>query len=203
MIKHPPWFTELRKIPFNNKPWLIIGKGPSYSNLLKNPEILRNYNTLGLNHVSYNFRTNIALFVDLEVLSQKIQADWILGPQHPHIKFKPISKTIAELTCLPTNFLQYRLSTWKAYNHEAHGNKLYAKQNPIIKVKFFSAEAAFQILGYLGVKEIHTIGIDGGTAYARQFKKLKPLTNGQNTFDKQFSMIESTCKCFNINWKKL
>ena len=44
--------------------------------------------------------------------------------------------------------------------------------SPEIGVRFFSSEAAMNILGEMGVKKVRTLGIDGGTDYSTEFSDL-------------------------------
>ncbi|NIQ16862.1 MAG: hypothetical protein GTO02_21510 [Candidatus Dadabacteria bacterium] len=193
-----PWFTDLKKETFPDRPWLILGKGPTFDSYKMYSE--DTFNVLALNHVGYLIPSSqITLFVDFDVyLRDQIKSRFVLGPQHPHICFKASIQVLHELVKNPpSNLFQYRLSTWKCYRE-----KLNPHPSPLIKAKYFCAEAAFQILGHFGIKQIFSLGVDGGTKYSKVFKQ-KPLTNGQSNFDKQFEEIENTCKRFNIEWIKL
>ena len=63
----------------------------------------------------------------------------------------------------------------------------------MVEARFFSAEAAFDLLGATGVREIRSLGIDGGRAYSPAFKDLEGTTmlaNTKPTFDIQFEELE-------------
>lgn len=200
-------FLELKqKIP--NKPWLIVGKGPSFIKVYDDLT-LSDYNVFGLNHVAKIIPTFLTSVIDLEVLDSDIisKSENIIIPWHPHTCFRPAKPGLGVLKdgnallkfLIKENKLYwYNLSTWKGY-HNNHPTF------PIITTKFFSAEAAFQILGYLGVKKVFSVGLDGGKTYAQDFYdlNLKPLTNTQPDFDRQFRMIDRTLKQFNIKHKVL
>ena len=46
--------------------------------------------------------------------------------------------------------------------------------SPMIGVRYFSSEAAMDILGEMGVKVVRTLGIDGGTEYADELRGDRP-----------------------------
>lgn len=196
-------FLELKKkIP--NKPWLIVGKGPSFIKIYDDI-IPAKYNIFGLNHVAKLIPTFLTSVIDIEVLDNDIisKSQNIIMPWHPHTCFSPSSRCLHALAKYDNALLRfldeegklywYNLSTWKAEPN--------APVFPIIMTKFFSAEAAFQILGNLGVKEVFSVGLDGGKLYAQDFYdlKLKPLTNTQPDFDRQFTQIDKTLKKFGLN----
>jgi len=192
------WFTELKKVTWEDKPWIILGKGPTFHEFYNCKP--NSFNILALNHVGLKLTSKISLFIDLDVFKGNEKkffgmTKFVLGPHHPHINFKPTASTIEETVKANKQLLQYKLSTWKNY-------RSYDDQ-PHIQVKYFCAEAAFQILGHLGIKKVYSLGIDGGTEYDEKFSDLTPLRNRQPNFDKQFFQIKKTCKEFGIDWKKL
>jgi hypothetical protein len=191
-----------------DKPWLILGKGPSFSCVYDTD--LSRYYTLGLNHVNNIVSCTLALIIDLEVLSSDFieKTQKVLVPWHPHINFRPSKITLKELLC--TNYYleylensdrlyTYDLSTWRRFDN---GIK-YKNHRPIISAKYFSSEAAFGILINKGVKEIYSLGLDGGKEYAREFKHIKPLTNGRKNFDYQFIEINKLVEKHKITYQAL
>lgn len=184
------------------KPWLIVGKGPTFN---KHEKLdLNEYNIIGLNHVVEFIHVDLFHFIDVDVFYE-CWDQWyyhinnIIAPYHPHTHFKVSKLTLDQyLKDLPTKVQNelywYNLSTWK---NEPH---LYKE---IIRARFFSAEAMFHLLCLLGIKKISSLGIDGGTIYSDYFNKYQPLTNGQTTFDKQLNQITRVCKKFGVHWKRL
>lgn len=175
-----------------NLPWLILGKGPSLNQY--DPNIHNySYNILALNHVGRYVNADICIYHDNEVehISIANRCKYILKPYHPHIKFKPYS--LAN-TPLWNNIYYFNLSTWKGKRKS---------DSPVIKARYNVAESAFHILALFGIKEIRTLGVDGGKEYSKIFSYLKPLTNGQPNFDKQFVEINKICKKFGINYSPL
>ncbi|MBA3846057.1 MAG: hypothetical protein H0X45_05370 [Planctomycetes bacterium] len=60
---------------------------------------------------------------------------------------------------------------------------------PIVPVRYFSGEAALGLLATAGVRNVRSLGIDGGTSYSATFTDLDDktlLANGRSSFDRQF-----------------
>ncbi len=192
----------------NDKPWLVLGKGPSFSRI--HDQDLSQYYTFCLNEtINKVERCNIGHVVDLEVLP-RIEKWHCKGPRnflipyYPHLQCKVTNK------CLPNwidkyfylkqmdyedRLTVYNLSTYKGnFTHPAA---------PFITAKYFSVEAAFRILGNFGIRQIYTLGIDGGNTYAKEFSNLKPLTNGQPNFDRQFAELQKIVHAHKMAWVQL
>ncbi len=193
-----------RKIEYDHtKPWLILGKGPSFKKYFK---LEGEFNIFGLNHVAELVKCDITHFIDEDVISLKIikNSKNILCPWHLHqnsnVKFKTLQYNIDNDPIFggcQNKIYWYNCSTWKNYPNGSIAE--------IVKVKYFSAEIAFQILGLLGEKKVYSLGIDGGNKYAEKFSKmgLIPFKNRRNGFDDQFKMIEDTLNQFNMVWERL
>lgn len=190
IVKYVKHFLNLPGYLKYDKPWLIIGKGPTFSKI--HELNLNDYYTFGLNHVSYLIPVTIAHCIDFNVVTSRFyNCEFALLPWHPHINFKATKKTLQELV-LSNETLQDIDIDGRLYYYDC---STYARGpvggRPVIKVKYFSAEAAFGILEKLGVERnnIFTIGIDGGKSYAEEFNFLKPLQNGRKSFNDQFKYI--------------
>jgi len=184
-----------------DKPYLIIGKGPSFSRIYTLN--LKEFYTIGLNDVLHLLICDYAHLIDLRSLHKNhLKCSQVLIPFHPHINFRPSKKTVNEFVSendilqkleKENKLITYDLSTYKKkYNCDF-----------LIRAKYFSAEAVFDILCKKGVKEICSIGIDGGNEYAKEFTWIKPLRNGQPSYDKQFTEIYTKCKKYNVNYQRL
>lgn len=196
-----------RKIKYDPTiPWLILGKGPSFKKI---HTFKHDFNLFGLNHVAKLIKCEITHLIDVDVLDIDIfqNSDNILCPWHMHENSKVMWKTLPHLVKTDPQYATankklywYNCSTWKKGSYLPNGIK-----KEIVKVSFFSAEAAFQILGMLGIKKVYSLGIDGGGAYARDFIKLglMPFRNNRATFDDQFKMIQKTLNQFNMEWEPL
>ena len=59
------------------------------------------------------------------------------------------------------------------------------------------------ILGEMGVKKVRTLGIDGGTQYAGEFKDLPELQNSLPSFDAQFRELEDIVAKWGMDYDPL
>jgi len=197
-----------RKIELDHtKPWLIVGKGPSFKRI---HSLKKDYNIFGLNHVAELIKCDITHFIDIDVITSRILVNSknIICPWHLHENNKVQFKTLEYHTrkpgyyaCIGKKLHWYNCSTWKS-SHYILSQEM---KKEIIKVRYFSAEAAFQLLGFLGIKKVYSVGIDGGCLYDKAFFNLglMPFTNRRQTFDDQFKMIEETLTQFDMEWEKL
>lgn len=185
------WFDRFEER--RAKPWLIVGKGPTYGNIgTYGPD---NYHLFALNHVVRDRKVTLAHAVDIDVVAacaEAIDANarFLVVPWIPHKDFRPREKTLAdyvgELPILAKLEKEGRLLT---YDAETAPEAQRRGEGPVVPLSYFSAEAALGLLALSGEKDIHTIGIDGGTAYAGDFKDLEGstrLSNDQQSFDIQF-----------------
>ncbi len=196
-----------------DKPWLIVGKGPSFSKIWDTN--LQKYYIFSLNHTASIIPCDIAHAIDLEVLDSKFVSNCkkAVLPWHPHLNCKVQRKTLKEFALenpyldeleAQNKLYHYNLSTYKSVCiNNSFGSPDKIRPYVTIKAKYFSGEAAFHILIEAGIRTIHSIGIDGGTEYASDFYHLKPLTNSQPTFNLQFDRINELIARYNIQYKAL
>jgi hypothetical protein len=86
------------------------------------------------------------------------------------------------------------------YNLSTAAQMINKKWNdsPIIWATFFSAEAVVNLLGNLGVKEIKTLGVDGGKGQSEKFKDLQKIN--KNGDDADWKGIRKSMSKFGINY---
>lgn len=192
---------------FADKPWLVFGKGPTFSR--RNEFDLTQFNKLALNHAVREQKVEIAHIIDIDVVEAcadtlLTNCDWLIMPRVPNVK------------CGPGEFLT--LSDWCAclpvLQELNHGGRLVTYDfahldsgDPwTVVAEFFSSEAALGILGRMGAKKIHSLGIDGGTSYSQAFQDLGRqtlLSNGQQSFDRQFGKLKEIAEHFQIDFQPL
>lgn len=200
------WFEN--RYPNKDNAWLILGKGPSFSKLSEyNSE---KYHKLSLNHAVREIKVEIAHIIDLDVLEHLgdvllKNAEMLVMPWHPHVHNKPSRSNLEQLVANNKilqqladegRLLWYNLSTSKTHNSIA----------PVVNVKYFSAEAAVNLLAMAGVRHIRSLGIDGGSSYSNNFRDLKEktlLSNGRTSFNEQFKEIAKTIFKMNIDYAPL
>lgn len=190
--------------------WLILGKGPSFSQL--DQYDISRYSIFTLNHVIREHRADVSHFIDLDAAiecSSEIyeNSKFLMLPFHPHLNHQPLKENIFELSekieVLRKMSAEGRLVF---YNHSPANDMVHFEGSPIIDVKYFSAEAALNVLVKCGVKNIRSLGVDGGNSYSTKFDDLNDktlLSNGHESFDRQFLGIAKTLRHSNIFYAPL
>jgi hypothetical protein len=188
-----------RRTDLNARPWLVLGKGPSYRKI-HNVDTSK-YSLLSLNHVVRERPVEVAHVIDLRVVLDCARAIYdnarvLLMPLHPHLDSRPgptrLEQLVPEITVLKQladegRLYWYNASTWKDAD----------PASPTIRVRFFSAEAAIGILATCGARTVRSLGVDGGASYAGEFGDLVGATllaNGHQSFDRQFEGIARTIR---------
>ncbi|MEJ7708817.1 MAG: hypothetical protein WKF84_02935 [Pyrinomonadaceae bacterium] len=92
------WFQE--KQIDASKPWLILGKGPSFS--LRNRYDLHSFHSISLNHAVREQKVTVAHAIDIDVIddcSEAIEnnAEVVVLPWFPHVKMVPAARNLSEL----------------------------------------------------------------------------------------------------------
>lgn len=188
MIELRDWISTTS---FERKPWLLLGKGPTFTRRGEFP--LGDYNLMGLNNVVTEQRVDVAHIIDVDVVGKCADAlrqncDQLVMARRPHVRFRAGERLLEdyfdELPVLREFDERGRLVWYNADTSPPVGS------SPSIGVSFFSSEAAMNILGEMGAEKVRTLGIDGGTQYGEEFKELPELQNGLPSFDAQFRQIE-------------
>ena len=200
------WFQSDRANQL--KPWLILGKGPSFSKRFEFD--LDQYHRMSLNHAVRELPVRVAHIIDLDVVNDcgKIilrNAQFLVLPWMPHVQNRPGPHNLGQLAQThPVLFELNREERLLWYNHSRaprqHGD------SPVVRVKFFSAVAALNLLAQAGVRTIRSLGIDGGATYSDEFIDLKDktlLSNRRSSFDRQFEEIARTIAITGIDYAPL
>ena len=179
----------------DRRPWLVLGKGPTAALL---PQVdTSKYHILTLNHACRAATPTIAHFVDWEAFEEC--ADDLRGlaclPWYPHVACKAGKKNLDELGLAPDAVLTYNATT-------ASGRTKCPTVHTV-RLKFFSAVAAFNILGMAGMREVYSLGVDGGTGYGPQFDPKDRLKNGRTSFDDQAAELDLAVKTYHMTWTRL
>lgn len=176
----------------------MLGKGPTFQKI-RGLDV-SSYDLCSLNHVVRELPVTLAHIIDLDVVTDCADsidrnARFLAMPYRPHVRNKPSEKTLQDFARehpllekleKQGRLLWYNLSSSPPYS-----------DSPVIKAKFFSAEAALNLLVACGVKVVRSLGVDGGQTYSANFDDLKDktlLSNGHQDFDKQFNGICETIR---------
>jgi Glycosyl transferase family 8 len=189
------------------KPWLILGKGPTFSR--RRDFDLGRFNLLALNHVVRALRVDVAHAIDVDVVRScadalRTNCKWLMMPRRPHEDFKPAPRLLEdffdELPVLRELSESGRLVWYNLSNSPP------VEDAPVIGVRWFSSEAALNILGTIGAKEVRSLGLDGGRGYSNEFKDIEGATmlaNSHETFDIQFAEIEKIVRDHGLDYAPL
>jgi hypothetical protein len=183
-----------------SKPWLIVGKGPTFDSIHK--VNLHDYNVLGLNHVMYRIPCLLGHAIDYDVFTmseRNLLCRHIVTPWEPHINFVPGGVPAPNLFANKDLNIDIPI-LW--YNSD-RSKKLMMQSGPVVRVKLFSACAAVNLLANAGVKEIYTVGVDGGKGYSKEFDPKDKLANGRASFDGQTKEFKLASKVFGVSVKPL
>ena len=190
------------------RPWLILGKGPSFS--YRERFDLSSYALLSLNHVVREQKVELAHMIDLDVVEAcadalEANARFVVLPWRPHVNNRPGPLTLDDVVPksgvlrrlhAANRVLWYDLST----SPSRHG------PGPVVQATYFSAEAALSLLALAGVRRVRSLGIDGGAAYSSAFADLKDTTllaNGRQNFNLQFKGMARTIMSTGVDYAPL
>jgi hypothetical protein len=190
------FFDWYRERISSEKPWLVLGKGPSYQKITDHD--LTGFYLVSLNHVVEKVRVTAAHVIDLDVVlacqeSIDRNAEVLVMPWVPHVDNKPGTQNLSDLIGSNSFFAHMSEQGRLLYYHHLPKRKF--GDDPLVEVAYFSSEAAIDLLAKAGVKSIKTLGIDGGNSYSDSFSHLSDttlLSNGRKSFNKQFSQLAKT-----------
>lgn len=200
------WFEDQRIDPHD--PWLMLGKGPTF--VKRRQYDLGSFHTLSLNHAVREQQVRVAHILDYDVIEDcgealRNNAEVLVMPWRPHCNFVAGAETLNDLAQKDRTLqilneqgrlLWYNLCTAR----KKHGN------SPVVHAEFFSAEAALDLLALAGVRQVRSLGIDGGREYSVEFEDLKSqtlLACGQDSFDKQFKGFARTIRNTGVDYAPL
>ena len=182
----------------NIKPYLLIGKGPSFDIIDK--ILLNKYFTIALNHAVESTQCDAVSIIDIDVVRDCPEAVYrnaktLVIPWHPHDKnnnFQPCSKTIVDY-CKEIKVLGDMLDEGRIYSYNASSAKVFNfednKELPNYNVFINNGDSIFTMLVANNNKKIYSIGIDGGTTYSSSFSNYKPGGNGRS-FEESLAVIK-------------
>lgn len=190
---------------FPDRPWLLMGKGPSFSR--RHDFDLTRFNLFALNHVVREVKVQVAHAIDIDVIEDcsevlEEQCEYLVLPRRPHEGKVPgadLEKYVRRIPVLQRLDRQDRLIWYSASTAPVRGV-------PTVQVRYLSSEAAIGILGILGAKKVRSLGVDGGVSYGKDFSDVEArtrLAGGQPSFDVQFEGIRKNAAAFDIDYKPL
>lgn len=182
------------------KPWLVVGKGPTFD--LIHRVNLDDYHVLGLNHVMYRIPCLLGHAIDYDVFkspADRLLCQHIVTPWEPHINFVPGGASVPNLF----SDKDLRIHVPVLWYNSDRSRRLMIQSGPVVRVRLFSACAAVNLLANAGVKDILTVGVDGGSGYSKEFDPKDRLANGRSSFDGQTKEFKLASKVFGVSVKPL
>jgi hypothetical protein len=169
----------------------MLGKGPSFSRISEFPT--DRFETISLNHVVRERPVTAAHVIDIDVVHDcgdilLKNAQVVVMPWQPHRNNWVAKPTLDEWADKVPVLGQLR-SEGRLLWYNLGTGKSPRPDSPIVPVRFFSAVAVLGLLGQAGIRNVRSLGIDGGAAYSATFQDLEEktrLSNGWSNFDVQF-----------------
>lgn len=200
------WFSENKFSP--SEPWLILGKGPSFSE--RDRFDLSAFRTMALNHVVREGAVDVAHAIDLDVVTAceaaiETNAGVLVLPWIPHVGNRAGERDLgswaAEVPVLRRldaagRLLWYDLAT----------TKIQRGGRAVVQARYFSAEAALSLLALAGATRVRSLGVDGGASYSQAFADLNDVTRLNNkhaTYDLQFQGLARTIMTTGVDYAPL
>lgn len=194
MIELSEW---LRTASFPDRPWLLLGKGPTFSR--RGGFDLAAYNLCALNHVVREMPVDVAHIVDVEVVAACADrlldhARWLVMPRHPHVGCRPDPGRRLESFFDSHPVLRQLEDRGRLVWYDLRSKTCPVLGTaPPLRVRFFSSELALQLLARLGARTVRSLGVDGGSNYSAAFADVQQATllaNRQPSFDLQFGELQ-------------
>lgn len=200
------WF-EAQAID-KNDPWLMLGKGPSFAK--RDAYDVGRFHLLSLNHVVREQPVRAAHIIDYDVVAACAEAiernaEVLVMPWRPHVNYLPGARNLGELARVnPTLRLMNERGRLAWYNlsttEERHAG------SPVVRARYFSAEAGLDLLAQAGVRRVRSLGVDGGNTYSPAFDDLKDktlLAAGHASFDAQFDEFAKIIQATGVDYAPL
>ena len=129
----------------------------------------------------------------------------VILPYVPHVRLIPGAADLEGLLALLNAGAAHgylavaakRRELW-SYNSTRVPRRRYGLGLSEVRVRYFSAVPAFNLLALAGHKTVYTLGVDGGKHYAKEFPLKDCLANGHQSFDIQFREIARTCRLYDV-----
>ena len=200
------FFSWIKQEDRNSKHWLMFGKGPTFDRHVEFPDIDEKFLTVGLNHICRQRNVLLTHMIDANVLDEvagiETKTKLVIMPWQPHVNFRSTSRTLDSFVEASPVLQQLEKEGRLLWYNCSTGDKP-RDGSPGVGVSWFSAEAVVRMLAMAGVKTIRTLGVDGGSKYAKSFKDIQPFRGGHTTFDKQNEPIRQTVKQFGLDYQPL
>lgn len=180
------------------RPWLVAGTGPSLDGWTQ--DLRDKYRVMAVHKAALVTDPDVVVAMDWDplkyVLERMVPRRVIVdtGIQHiywPRLRInEAVDRHLRKL--YDTNLFVFRTHNQPDNDPEA---------GPGIQIRHASGEVAFDVLGHLGVREITTIGIDGGGLHAKALDE--PVVTDRDPYGPHLDFIRTLCKKHGITWHRI
>lgn len=187
---------------FPDKPWLLLGKGPTFAR--RDEFDLDDYNLLSLNHVVREIKVTVAHTMGVHIVEACAEAlsrncDYLVMPRRPFESGR-LQRSLEEY--LPGVPILRELDEagrliW--YNYELSPP---VGRSPVMFGRYSSSVAALCILATMGQKTVYSLGLDGGRLYSPSFTDLRSIDlqpARDHPYDRQFGELNRIRLAFGID----
>ena len=194
-----------------DKEVLLIGKGPTFN--LKDKILLSKYFTICLNHSIRETKCNAVSIIDVDVIRECEEdiynnSDVLIVPWRLHDKdnnYLPGKKTLLdyakEIPRLNDLIHEDRVYCYNASSstiHKLDNNSAFDEYPVYIN----NGDSMYSALLLNDIKNVYSIGMDGGKTYSSTFSDLTPMENGQS-FDRSINQIQQLDDHFNNKFVRI
>jgi hypothetical protein len=176
---------------------LVLGKGPSLTRDAFTSARLGRV-VVGINQTSAVFPVDFAFFIDIEPFREVVEALLdsqciVILPWRPNARTwrksrsRPIASTLVDLVQTEPGLQVLESQGRLVYFHSralAHG-----EDSNVFPPNLVSLSSLLQILGKLGVKNVKTLGVDGGMGVSQALAGSSLRTQLRRGYSKQFPIL--------------
>jgi hypothetical protein len=176
---------------------LVLGKGPSLDSQ-SYERSSRAACVFGINQTCRSFRCDVAFFIDIEPFNESIEdvlrsGAAVVLPWRPNQRgrmrsriSRPMQQNLIELCAQRPQLRQLSEQGRLYYFHTRLADRRAASN--VFEPNLVSFSALLQILASVGVRDVRTLGVDGGSGYSRELKG-ESFTQLPAGYDKQFPIL--------------
>jgi hypothetical protein len=176
---------------------LVLGKGPSLT-AQAYEQARRASCIFGINQACRAFACDVAFFIDIEPFNESIEdvmrsGAAVILPWRPNRRGRlrprvsgPMESNLLQL-CAQRPELKQLSEQGRLYYFHTRLTDRRAARN-VFEPNLVSLSALLQILASVGVREVRTLGVDGGSGYSRELKG-DSFTQLRSGYDKQFPIL--------------
>jgi hypothetical protein len=176
---------------------LVLGKGPSLTT--QSYERARTDSCIfGINQTCRSFRCDVAFFIDIEPFNESIaevmeSGAAVILPWRPNQRGKLVARVSSPMDvnlidlCAQRPELRQLSDEGRLYYFHTRLADRRAAGN-VFEPNLVSFSALLQILASVGVREVRTLGVDGGSGYSQELKG-DSFTQLRSGYDRQFPIL--------------